>query len=498
MWNYFLLYRNQLLYDVGEEMRNNVWLRLIFLVLILSGYVLAENTVLNSASYIKMPSPYESGGQYVHPSILKFKEPWHDFLYWMVATPYPGADSSKENPVILASLDGMNWELKAIVDETGLREPYSSDPCLVYDGGQLWVYWRYLGPEPTLQKIYRAKSADGVTWQPKELVLEGERNSMCSPSILIREGRWYMYYSDFDGRIYQRTSENGLNWGEKIPQQLLLEVNENFMMKTVKNTHLEVRETRTGLLMIVMGDSLKYGMNLYLFSGFADTSNWYGSFEPLIKVAPGSWDGFSLYKTSFLVDESEDTAVKLQPKLRIWYSAYRMNPMVFHIAYTESLLERWNFDYNLEINPWRYQDQGLAFLGYPNAEGVAWLEHHRNKALVQAELKLPEGGAKAGYAGLILRYKNRNSLAGFTIAAGKALLWVEHGGKREERVMELGESLAALKSCHLKLTAENQVYAAYLNQKQILRLVSNLKLENGDSGLIGYRNNYYFKDILVK
>lgn len=479
-------------------MRNNVWLRLAVLVLMLSGSVFAGNTVLNSAAYIKMPSPYEAGGQYVHPSILKFEEPWHGFLYWMAATPYPGADSSKENPVILASQDGINWEIKVVVDETGLHEPYSSDPCLVFDGEQLWLYWRYLGPEPVPQRIYRSNSTDGVTWQPKEQVLEDKRESMCSPSVLIMDGKWYMYYSDPDGRIYQRTSMDGLNWGEKVPQQLLLDVNENFMMKTVKNTHLEVRETSTGLLMVVMGDSLKHGMNLYLFSGQVDAPNWYGSFEPLIKIAPGYWDGFSLYKTSFLVDEPGDTGSKLQPKLRIWYSAYRMNPVVFHIGYTESLLEGWNFDYNLEVNPWHYQDQGLAFLGHPNADGIAWLEHRRYNGSIQAELKLPEGTVKAGFAGLILRYKNRTSLAGFTIAAGKAMLWAECGGKREERVVELGESLTAVKICHLHFTAENQVYTAYLNHKRILRLVSNLKLENGDSGLIGYRNNYYFRNIVMK
>ena len=150
-------------------------LRFVVVLLLLSlfGFCNAENIVLNSASYLKMPSPYESSGQYVHPSILKFKEPWHGFLYWMAATPYPGADSSKENPVILTSQDGITWELKVVVDETGLHEPYNSDPCLVFDGEQLWLYWRYLGPEPAPQKIFRAKSVDGVTWQTKELVLEG-------------------------------------------------------------------------------------------------------------------------------------------------------------------------------------------------------------------------------------------------------------------------------------------------------------------------------------
>ena len=318
---------------------------------------------------------------------------------------------------------------------------------------------------------------------------------MCSPSVLINDGKWYLYYSDNDGRIYQRTSENGLNWSEKLPQQLLLNVNENFVFKTVKNTHLEVRETNQGLMMIVMGDSLNHGKNLYLFTGFLGSANWYGSFEPLIKIAPGAWDGYSLYKTSFLVVEPSDVNSKIQPKLRIWYSAYRMNPVVFHIAYTESLLERWDFRYNLEVNPWHYQDQGFAFLGNPNVKGIAWLERNLYNGSVQADLKLTEESSKAG---LVIRYRSPSTLAGLTLENNKIVLWVDHSGKHEERLAELGEPILGTKTYRLKLSADNQVYKAYLNERLVLTLVSQLNMEAGYSGLIGVRNNSAFKNIIIK
>ena len=64
--------------------------------------------------------------------------------------------------------------------------------------------------------------------------------------------------------------------------------------------------------------------------------------------------------------------------------------------------------------------------------------------------------------------------------------------------MELTETVSNSKSYHLKLTATNKVYKAYLNDKLVLTLLSNLDLENGYPGLVAADNNYYFRDILVK
>ena len=476
-------------------MRNKLILVFWSLLICLSGIGWAEESkVLNGAEFLKLPSPYEPSGQYVHPSIIKFNEPWHGYLYWMAATPYPGGDAKKENPVVLVSQDGRNWELKAIIDETGLTEPYNSDPCLIFEEDHLWIYWRYLGKSPALQRIFRSRSDDGANWGPKESVLEAERESMCSPSIIIEKGNWSLYYSDPDGRIYRRTSPNGLEWGEKVEQRLFLKSDVNFVFTTPKNTHLEVRPYNQGLLMLVMGDAVKHGKNLYLFAGSPNSPEWFGDLEPVIKVNSSYWDGYSIYKASFLPDQVQ-TKNSSQTKLRIWYSAYRMNPVVFHISYTETLMERWSFTYNLDSSPWRYQERGLVFDGFPSGNGLALMEKSFANSSTKVEAKISNGTANLG---LVTRYQNKNNFASFKLERNKAILKVSFNGKQEERVLELNEAIINNKAYNLRLSVNNRVYKGFINEKPVLRLVSGLNLENGLTGLVAAGSYVMFNDFSTR
>ena len=62
----------------------------------------------NAARPLITPT-YDGSGEAVHPDILFFPNGWRGWEYWLVITPYPGDDTSKENPSILVSHDGITW-----------------------------------------------------------------------------------------------------------------------------------------------------------------------------------------------------------------------------------------------------------------------------------------------------------------------------------------------------------------------------------------------------
>jgi len=142
----------------------------------------------------------------VHPSVYHNPDGWNGYPYWMAMTPYPLADSAKENPSILCSVDGSTW-----VVPDGLTNPidaypggnaYNSDPCLTVDSaGLMWCWWRTafraIGPEI----IAHRTSADGVTWSAMviewnyDYAVTGYR--LVAPSASLQEdGTWVMYAVD--------------------------------------------------------------------------------------------------------------------------------------------------------------------------------------------------------------------------------------------------------------------------------------------------------------
>lgn len=149
----------------------------------------------------------------VHPSVYYNADGWNGYRYWMAMTPYPLADSTKENPSILCSVDGSTWVVPA-----GLTNPidpypggvaYNSDPYLTVEStGLMWCWWRTafraIGPEV----IARRTSTDGVTWSA--MVVEWNYDysvtgyRLIAPSVIQQEdGTWVMYAVDILATPYR-------------------------------------------------------------------------------------------------------------------------------------------------------------------------------------------------------------------------------------------------------------------------------------------------------
>jgi len=154
--------------------------------------------------------PISADGEVTHPSVVYTPEKWNGYYYWMAATPYASSNDAYEDPIILASNDGLAWEVPA-----GLTNPlddrpggtqYNSDTHLVFGPNNvLYVFWRYLdtsgASSGSEEKIYVRTSTNGVTWTTKQLVYQSDQTvrRILSPSFYFYSGVWHMWGVDIVG-----------------------------------------------------------------------------------------------------------------------------------------------------------------------------------------------------------------------------------------------------------------------------------------------------------
>lgn len=163
-----------------------------------------------------------------HTDPIHIPEGFGGYSYWMAYTPYPGA--AEENVRVVASNDGVNWQVPAgmaeLIDDLagaqGLGHIGWSDTALEWDGTKLWLVYRGYGDGITYttnETIYLRQCSDGVNWTSRGAILTGASStaaSLLSPSIVKKaDGTWAIYVVDNGAggvRIY--TSTNGTtSWG---------------------------------------------------------------------------------------------------------------------------------------------------------------------------------------------------------------------------------------------------------------------------------------------
>ena len=130
---------------------------------------------------------YEGSGQAVHPDVIRFGSPWHGWEYWMAETPFPKGNEAFENPSILVSHDGLQWQVPAGLTNPLVRTPgkrgYNSDPDLSFDAtaGRLVMVYREVNA--THNRIWSTTSGDGMAWTKPVLLFQRVNHSMVSPAV---------------------------------------------------------------------------------------------------------------------------------------------------------------------------------------------------------------------------------------------------------------------------------------------------------------------------
>lgn len=148
-------------------------------------------------------------GDIVHPCVRYIPEEFRGHKWWMVYTPYPGAKSKMENPILCwgkseCSTPPTEW----VVEDLVVLEPavgYNSDPYLLYNKGKLIVFWRENDTErvvkegyhhATYAKVYEetgCHSVDKPILYSKDFYYDNE----VSPAFISRNGGFTAYATHF-------------------------------------------------------------------------------------------------------------------------------------------------------------------------------------------------------------------------------------------------------------------------------------------------------------
>ena len=162
----------------------------------------------NSNYKLNLKSVYGDTEAY-HPDILFFEKGWRGYKYWLVFTPYPKNDSTKENPHIKVSNDMKKWIVPEgtpnpldVAKGEGLGKTlFNSDAELVYnsDLDRIECFWRRW--EASGETLYMKYTTDGHTWSDAKKVYYASRwndnpNKLLSPTIVYENGKYKMWYAN--------------------------------------------------------------------------------------------------------------------------------------------------------------------------------------------------------------------------------------------------------------------------------------------------------------
>lgn len=275
----------------------------------------------NASTPLETPT-YDNSGQTVHPDVVHFKDGWNGYKYWMATTPYPGGNDQLENPSILASNDGLSWDVPAGVTNPLVSVPpcdHNSDPDMLYNDatGELWLYYldtrrashcagHQSQPYYNHNYVKLIKSSDGIHWSQPITVVDWDLDSTplyVSPSI-VKVGSafyfWAVNATNFTIRTAQ--SSDGLTFGNSQAVSI---------GHSVWHLDVEYIPSKNEYWMLYNYPSTPNG--IIRFARSTNRTSWTTYPNPALSYTSG-WDS-NLYRSSFTYDPSTNV-------IRVWYSAH--------------------------------------------------------------------------------------------------------------------------------------------------------------------------------
>lgn len=144
-------------------------------------------------------------GDVVHPCVRYIPEGYEGHCWWLVYTPYYGADASMENPILCYAETNepdppICWKVYCEVKGRPSKG-YNSDPALLYTKGELYVFWREYATEAAIAGGHKVASFGGkvkegeivdvfapVVWSD-DLEIDNE----VSPAFIDVEGSYFCF-----------------------------------------------------------------------------------------------------------------------------------------------------------------------------------------------------------------------------------------------------------------------------------------------------------------
>lgn len=162
------------------------------------------NTYLPTKELVNIPNPYPlKENAPVHPGILYFPNGWNGYSYWMGFTPYPDYNSVYENPCVVASTNGIEWNAVGrfpLVD----RPPapaYNADTHLFMSPDNVTMYLSYRERGvANKNNVMVMHTTNGVDWTAPVAVATGGTGvqDFASMSIWWNGTGWTMLSHNLD------------------------------------------------------------------------------------------------------------------------------------------------------------------------------------------------------------------------------------------------------------------------------------------------------------
>lgn len=155
--------------------------------------------------HVESFQPEINHGDIVHPCVRYIPEGYEGHCWWLVYTPYYGADASMENPILCYAdsnepVPPVEWKVYCEVKDKP-EIGYNSDPVLLYTRGKLYVFWREYQTSSILSSGHQVGTFGGIVrdggivneFGPIVWSDDAEIDPEVSPTFVERSGKFICY-----------------------------------------------------------------------------------------------------------------------------------------------------------------------------------------------------------------------------------------------------------------------------------------------------------------
>ena len=318
------------------------WLNLLLLFATISAFAfqLDNYHFPNAPSPLDIPTYIEDNYETCHPDVHYFPSSWNGWHYWMCHTPYPNTVAQFENPSIVVSNDGINWQ-----EPDGIQNPvadvytgtdhnnyYNSDNHIVMspDGETMHLIWRRKNGWNN-ELIQMKSSTDGISWGETTTLLsvwgtDPLLNETALSPCVVYNGTGYLMWTVntkvSPRSVYLRFSQQ-LGFSNSTP--ILTDIGEFPEGYRLWHMDIDYIDGYYHILASVGSANNQEGKVLYLGKSL-NGINWEFSQSPVMSGTQGNWDA-RLYRSAFLRTASGQG-------YKVWYGS--MNHPQWRIGYTEA------------------------------------------------------------------------------------------------------------------------------------------------------------------
>ena len=302
----------------------------------------------------------ETHGDIVHPCVRYVPEGFRAHKWWMVYTPYYGADASIENPRLCWGEENgddapLSWHVEDIVKE-GYDNGYNSDPFLYYEDGKIFVYWRENDTERLLARglhrgtFCKVYSETGVEEYDNPVLAEDkafEDRETCPSFIKVGdEYRAYAMHLRFKNEKFV---------GRSFFQNLFVFTDLLGIYSQQKFRGIAQWRSNSPILPYQYNQSVKFANCNKLYRPWhMDLFQYEGSIYAIVQTNQGNGDiclakskdgiHFCFYKQPLITNKScggieiyKPTALVVNDKIYVYYTFQQVNRQKFNMMYVTSM-----------------------------------------------------------------------------------------------------------------------------------------------------------------